>query len=86
MDSAIQKMQDQIDLISRDPAMLRAYEQAARAASGYTSDINAAQRKGEKRGEQSKAIAIARNLKRDGESASKVARMTGLPLEQIERL
>jgi hypothetical protein len=41
MDGARRKMQEKLDLIARDPAMLRAYE---KAASDYTSGMNCARR------------------------------------------
>jgi hypothetical protein len=36
--------------------------------------------------EQEKALGIARNLKADGDAAEKIARVTGLSLEEIARL
>jgi predicted transposase/invertase (TIGR01784 family) len=94
MDGAIRKTQEKMDLIARDPAMLRAYEQYEKAASDYTSGINAARREGqligEQRGqligEQNKAMAIARNMKVEGDTNEKIARTTGLSLEQIAHL
>jgi predicted transposase/invertase (TIGR01784 family) len=50
MDGAIRKTQDKMDMIARDPAMLRAYEQYEKAASDYTSGINGAWRDGRQEG------------------------------------
>jgi cell shape-determining protein MreC len=44
MDSAIQMVQEKLDLISRDPEMFRAYEKYEKAERDYISGINAAQR------------------------------------------
>jgi predicted transposase/invertase (TIGR01784 family) len=86
MDGAIRKTQDKMDMIARDPAMLRAYQQYEKAASDYTSGINGARREGWRDGEQNKAMVIARNLKVEGDANEKIARITGLSLEEIERL
>jgi predicted transposase/invertase (TIGR01784 family) len=90
MESAIRKTQEKMDLIARDPAMLRAYEQYEKAASDYTSGINGARREGEiigeQRGEQNKAIAIARNMKSKGKAVGEIADDTGLSLEEVMRL
>jgi predicted transposase/invertase (TIGR01784 family) len=86
MDTAIQKAQDKMDMIARDPALLRAYEQYEKAASDYTSGMNGARREGRQEGEQSKAIMVAKNLKNMGDPADKIARVTGLPLDVITRL
>jgi predicted transposase/invertase (TIGR01784 family) len=90
MDGAIRKMQEKMDLITRDPAMLRAYEQYEKAASDYTSGMNGARREGErigeKRGEQNKAMAIARRMKSKGKAADEIADDTGLSLEEIAHL
>jgi predicted transposase/invertase (TIGR01784 family) len=74
MDGAIRKTQEKMDLIARDPAMLRAYEQYEKAASDYTSGINGAWRD------------IARNLRVEGDTNEKIARITGLSPDEIERL
>jgi predicted transposase/invertase (TIGR01784 family) len=98
MDGAIRKMQEKMDLIVRDPAMLRAYEQYEKAASDYTSGMNGARRegeligeqrgqlRGERIGEQNKAMDIARSMKGEGDTNEKIARLTGLSLEEIARL
>jgi hypothetical protein len=102
MDGAIRKTQEKMDLIARDPAMLRAYEQYEKAASDYTSGINAARREGqligerrgeqrgqligEQRGEQNKAMTIARKMKNRGKAVEEIADDTGLSLEEIARL
>jgi predicted transposase YdaD len=86
------------DLIARDPAMLRAYEQYEKAASDYISGINGARREGRREGrqegrqegrligEQNKAMDIARNMKVEGDTKEKIDRTTGLSLEEIARL
>jgi predicted transposase/invertase (TIGR01784 family) len=86
MDGAIRKTQEKMYLIARDPAILRAYEQYEKAASDYTSGINAARREGQLIGEQNKAMVIARKMKSKGKAVDEIADDTGLSLEEIERL
>ena len=50
MDTAIRMVQEKMDMIARDPALLRAYEQYEKAASDYTSGINGARREGRQEG------------------------------------
>jgi predicted transposase/invertase (TIGR01784 family) len=49
MDTAIQLAQDKLEMIARDPELLRAYEQYEKAASDWTTGINGARREGAKR-------------------------------------
>jgi predicted transposase/invertase (TIGR01784 family) len=82
MDTAIQAAQDKLDMIARDPDLLRSYEQYEKAASDWTTGINEARRTGE----QSKAIEVAKTLKAMGDSSDKIARATGLSLDEIAKL
>jgi predicted transposase/invertase (TIGR01784 family) len=78
MDSAIQLAQDKLEMIARDPELLRAYERYEKAASDWTTGVNGARR--EERRE------IARNLKAIGIPVEQIARGTGLDIEAIEGL
>jgi predicted transposase/invertase (TIGR01784 family) len=78
MDTAIQLAQDKMEMIARDPELLRAYEQYEKAASDWTSGINGARR--EEKAE------IAKNLKAMGDSVDKIAQVTGLSAEEIAGL
>jgi predicted transposase/invertase (TIGR01784 family) len=82
MDRAIGLTQEKMNLIARDPVMLRAYEKYEKAASDYTSGINGARR--EER--QKLAQEIARNLKMDGISIGQITKWTGLNEDQIREL
>ena len=86
MDKAILMAQTKLEVIARNPEMLRAYEQYEKAESDWTSSINGARREGERRGEQRKAVEAARNLKVMGEPVEKIVRVTGLSLKQVEEL
>jgi predicted transposase/invertase (TIGR01784 family) len=78
MDSAIHLAQDKLDMIARDPELLRSYEQYEKAASDWTSGINGARRE--------ERQAIAKTLKAMGDSSDKIARATGLSLDDIAKL
>jgi hypothetical protein len=69
-------------MISRDPDMLRAYEQYEKAESDWTSGINGARREGEK----AKAMEVGRKLKSRGDSLDEIADVTGLDTKTIETL
>jgi predicted transposase/invertase (TIGR01784 family) len=87
MDTAIQKVQEKMDMIARDPALLRAYEQYEKAASDFTTGVNGARREGRQEGEQNKAINVAKNLKKMGVlTPSQINAATGLSLDEIANL
>jgi predicted transposase/invertase (TIGR01784 family) len=52
MDKAILLAQTKLEVIARNPELLRAYERYEKAASDWTSSINGARREGEQRGLQ----------------------------------
>jgi predicted transposase/invertase (TIGR01784 family) len=82
MDAAIQLAQDKLEMIARDPELLRAYEQYEKAASDWTSGINGAKREG--REEEQKEIAKKALAK--GLPIEDVSEITGLDTEMIRRL
>jgi predicted transposase/invertase (TIGR01784 family) len=52
MDAAIQLVQDKMEMIARDPALLRTYEQYEKAESDWNSGIYDARQEGEQKGRQ----------------------------------
>jgi predicted transposase/invertase (TIGR01784 family) len=80
MDAAIRLVQDKMEKIARDPALLRTYEQYEKAESDWNSGIYDARQEGE----QNKAMAIARAMKAAGEEKHKITMYTGLTAEEIE--
>jgi predicted transposase/invertase (TIGR01784 family) len=86
MDAAIQEFQKKMDMIRRDPAMLRAYEGYEKALSDWTSGINGAKREGMLAGSRNKSLEIAKSLKTSGMSNPEISRHTGLSIEEIQRL
>jgi hypothetical protein len=71
-----------MDMIARDPALLRAYEQYEKAASDYTSGVNGARREGE----QNKAIAVAKKALAKGATVEYIADITDLDVDTIRQL
>jgi predicted transposase/invertase (TIGR01784 family) len=82
MDKAILMAQTKLEVIQRNPELLRAYERYEKAASDWTSSINGAKREGMKEGMKE----VARNLKAIGEPVEKIVRVTGLSTEDIAKL
>jgi hypothetical protein len=82
MDTAIQLAQDKMEMIARDPELLRAYEQYEKAASDWTTEINGARREAH-REEKTK---IAKNLKSLAIPVDKITVATGLSPEEIAKL
>jgi predicted transposase/invertase (TIGR01784 family) len=86
MDGAIQMAQKKMELIARDPAMLRAYEQYEKAESDYVSGINGAKREGEKEGLLQGKLEMARKMRAMGFSPQQIAEASGLPPADIRAL
>jgi predicted transposase/invertase (TIGR01784 family) len=82
MDKAILMAQTKLEVIERNPELLRAYERYEKAASDWTSSINGAKR--ETRRETRREI--ARNLKNIGIPVEQIAQGTGLSAEDIAEL
>jgi predicted transposase/invertase (TIGR01784 family) len=78
----VKQLKDVMDLIQRDPAMRRSYEQYEKAASDRTSEINGAKREGA----QTRSWEIARNLKTMGFSPSQIVQATGLESSDVQKL
>jgi predicted transposase/invertase (TIGR01784 family) len=78
MDAGIQKAQERLEFVKNDKEALREYHMREMALSDWTSGVNYAQQEGAKK--------IARNLKAMGDPFDKIASVTGLTVEQIEKL
>jgi predicted transposase/invertase (TIGR01784 family) len=83
---AIQKAQERLDFVANDKEALREYHMREMALSDWTSGVNHARREGKEEGRQEGQKEIARNLKAMGDPVDKIARVTGLTMEQIEKL
>jgi predicted transposase/invertase (TIGR01784 family) len=94
MDSAIRLVQENLDMITRDPALLRTYEGYEKTERDYVSGINAARREGMlkgvqqgiQQGKQDEKWELARKLKADGVFTEQIAKRTRLSVAQIRTL
>jgi predicted transposase/invertase (TIGR01784 family) len=90
MDMAINIAQSQMDLIRRDPAMLRAYEGYEKAQwdwnSGMYWERQEGRKEGQKKGEQKKALEVAKNALKEGASVEFIRKITGLSEEELRSL
>jgi predicted transposase/invertase (TIGR01784 family) len=86
MDSIIQIAQDKMEIIARDPGMMRTYESLEKAEMDYTSNMNGARREGEQKGIQKAATAIAKKALKEGLSPDTIAKITGLDEKTIAGL
>jgi predicted transposase/invertase (TIGR01784 family) len=82
MDAAIRKAEAKVRHVSSDEEALRIYEMREKALSDWASGVNHARREGKKEGIKE----VARNLKRMGEAAGKIVRVTGLSPDEIADL
>jgi predicted transposase/invertase (TIGR01784 family) len=78
MDQSILMAQTKLEVIARNPELLRAYERYEKAASDWTSSINGARREGKQE--------VARNLKAMGMPIEEIVQATGLTRDIVERL
>ncbi|MDR1324657.1 MAG: Rpn family recombination-promoting nuclease/putative transposase [Treponema sp.] len=102
MDKAILLAQTKLEVIARNPELLRAYERYEKMASDWTSSINGARREGiqegmqkgrqegiqegMQKGRQEGQREIAVKMKRRGLSFDQIAEDTGLSVEDIATL
>jgi predicted transposase/invertase (TIGR01784 family) len=82
MDNTIGLTQDKVEMIMRDPELVRAYEKYEKAASDWTSGMNGARRAGQ----WSERREVARNFKEMGIPIEQIAQGTGLSIEDIAKL
>jgi predicted transposase/invertase (TIGR01784 family) len=91
MDMAIKTAQSTMDLIARDPALRRAYEQYEKADLDFRSGMGDARREGERIGEQKgerigrqeERQEVALNMKADNMPVSQIIKYTGLSDQDI---
>jgi predicted transposase/invertase (TIGR01784 family) len=86
MDMAIKTAQSTMDLIARDPAMRRAYEQYEKADLDFRSGIGDAKREGRQEGRLEERQEVAQNMKADNMPISQIIKYTGLSEQEILKL
>jgi predicted transposase/invertase (TIGR01784 family) len=86
MDTAIQKAEEKMTYVTNDKETLHAYQMREMALSDWTSGINHARREGMREGRQKGMQEIAKSLKAMGDPVEKIAKATGLSVEDVEKL
>ena len=86
MDSAINAANEKQYYLSQDWQERDLYRRRLMAILDYNSGINYARKEGEQKGEDRKAIEIARNALAEGASVDFVQKITGLDIETIQGL
>ena len=76
------KLFEQAEIARFTPQDARDYEESIKIYRDLTNVVNTAEQKGENR----RALEIAREMKKDGMSNTLIAKYTGLTIEQIEAL
>jgi predicted transposase/invertase (TIGR01784 family) len=82
MDTAIQKAEEKMAYVTGGKEALRAYQMRETALSDWTSGLNHAREEGMEKGIRE----VARALKSLGDPFEKIARATGLSVEDIAKL
>jgi predicted transposase/invertase (TIGR01784 family) len=74
------------ELAKLTPEEMRTYEESLKVYRDNYSVIETAKKEGRLEGRQEERLEIAREMKKDGDSLEKIARITGLSQEQIAKL
>jgi predicted transposase/invertase (TIGR01784 family) len=82
MDTAIKIAQSKMDIITRDPALMRAYEQYEKADLDWRSSMGSERREGRRE----KAVETALNMKADKMPISQIIKYSGLSEQEIRSL
>lgn len=86
----IRQAKDELIRMSNDSTQRELYDMRANALRDKISELNAAERKGIDRGreegERSKGIEIAKNMILKGLEVQMISTLTGLTVEEVERL
>lgn len=82
----IRKAVNVLEFLSQDAEARRLYEMREKALKDEANMIQGAKEEGRTEGERQKALEIAREMLAEGDSPERVAKLTKLPLEEIEKL
>lgn len=83
-DFGFKKLFEQAEIAKYSEAERRQYEASQKEYWDYTSTLETAELKGEKRGEKKERIDIARKMKADRMPNELIAKYTGLSVDEIE--
>lgn len=85
-EKVFEKLFNEAELAKLTPEEMRTYEESLKVYRDNYSVIETAKNEGRQEGASQKAVEIAREMKKDGDSLEKIARITGLSKEQIIKL
>jgi predicted transposase/invertase (TIGR01784 family) len=85
-EKVFEKLFNEAELAKLTPDEMRTYEESLKVYRDNYSVIETAKNEGRQEGASQKAVEIAREMKKDGDSPEKIARVTGLSKEQIIKL
>ncbi len=85
-ESGVKKIRDTLEFLSQDREARRLYEERQKYLHDEASMIEWATEKGVAKGEQKKAIEIAKNMLSLGIEVSVIAKASGLPESEVESL
>ncbi len=85
-DRVFKKLFEQAEIAKYSEAERRQYEASQKEYWDYTSTLETAELKGEKKGEANKSIEIAQRMKAMGLDIQTIAEATLLSIEEIEKL
>ena len=85
-DPAIAQAKQVLEEMAADPRAKEIYEQRLKAIMDKNSDLYEAELKGELKGETEKAHKVARIALMEGADVEFVVKITGLPLEAVQKL
>ena len=85
-DRVFKKLFEQAEIAKYSAEERRQYEASQKEYWDYTSTLETAELKGEKKGETNKSLEIAQRMKAKGFTTEDIAEMTELSIEEIEKL
>ena len=82
----IRQAKDELIRMSNDSTQRELYDMRANSLRDKMSELNAAERKGIKKGREEEKIKIARNMKLNGLDTNTIAKVTNLSEDEIDKL
>lgn len=82
----IRKAVNVLEFLSQDKEARKLYEMREKALRDELNMVEGAKEEGKAEGERQKAVEIAREMLAEGDSPERVAKLTKLPLEEIEKM
>lgn len=85
-DQILKKAMDEWERVSQDPEVLLAYEARRKALLDEKSALKRAEKKGKQEGREETIKAMAIGMIQEGIASNVISKLTGLSIEEIEKL